>query len=52
LEEFPNLLMPFGKRRDLAAALAEAERGKKATSRQMYKIKQEIADHDRGGGGS
>ena len=52
LEEFPNPLTPFGKRGDLAAALAGAERGKKAMSRQMYKIKQEIADHDRGGAGS
>jgi ketosteroid isomerase-like protein len=47
LEEFPNLLTPLGKRRDLAAALEGAERGKKVMSRQMYKIKQEIADNDR-----
>ena len=47
LEEFPNRLTPVGKRRDLAAALEGAERGKRAMSRQIYKIKQEIADHDR-----
>jgi hypothetical protein len=47
LEEFPNRLTPLGKRRDLAAALEGAERGKKAMSRQMYKIKQEIACQDR-----
>src|SRR5260370_31390754 len=47
LEEFPNLLTPLGKKRDLAAALEGAERGKRVMSRQMYKIKQEIADHDR-----
>ena len=46
-EEFPNLLTPLGKKRDLAAALDGAERGKKVMSRQMYKIKQEIADNDR-----
>src|SRR5467141_4951886 len=47
LEEFPSLLTPLGKKRDLAAALEGTERGKKVMSRQMYKIKQEIADHDR-----
>jgi len=47
LEEFPNVLAPLGKKRDLAAALEGTERGKKVMSRQMYKIKQEIADHDR-----
>ena len=36
LEEFPNLPTPLGKRRDLAAALEGAERGKKVMSRQMY----------------
>lgn len=46
-EEFPNLLTPLGKKRDLAAALDGAERGKKVMPRQMYKIKQEIADNDR-----
>jgi hypothetical protein len=30
-----------------AAALEGTERGKKVMSRQMYKIKQEIADHER-----
>jgi ketosteroid isomerase-like protein len=47
LEEFPNRLTPLGKTRDLAAALEGAERGKKAMSRQKYKIKQEIAKDDR-----
>jgi len=47
LEEFPNLLTPLGKKRDLATALEGAERAKKIMSRQMSKIKQEIADHDR-----
>src|SRR5258708_19133362 len=47
LEEFPSLLTPLGKKRNLAAALEGAERGRKVMSRQMYKIKQEIADHDR-----
>jgi hypothetical protein len=30
LEEFPNLLTPLGKKRDLAAALEGAERGKRS----------------------
>jgi ketosteroid isomerase-like protein len=33
--------------RDLTAALAGAEQGKKLMSRQMYKIKHEIVDGDR-----
>jgi len=47
LEEFPNLLTPPDKKRDLTAALEGAERGKKVMSRQMYKIKQEMADDNR-----
>jgi ketosteroid isomerase-like protein len=47
LEEFPNRLTPLGKRRDLDEALEGAERGKRAMSRQIYKIKQEIVDYDR-----
>ena len=47
LAEFPSRLTPVGKRRDLAAALEGAEGGKKAMFRQIYKIKKEIADHDR-----
>jgi ketosteroid isomerase-like protein len=47
LEEFPNLLTPFGKKRDLAAALEGGRTGKKVMSQQMYKIMQEIANHDR-----
>jgi len=46
-EVFPNRLFPKGERQYLAAALAAAERGKKATSRQIHKIKQEIAEGDR-----
>jgi hypothetical protein len=38
LEAFPNPLTPIGKKRDLAAALEGAERGKRVMSRQMYKI--------------
>ena len=47
LEEFPNRLTPSGKKRDLAEALEGAERGKKVMSAQMYKIKNEIAEHER-----
>src|SRR6266576_1868901 len=47
LEEFPNLLTPLGKKRDLATALEGGGTGQKVMSRQMFKIKQEIADHDR-----
>jgi ketosteroid isomerase-like protein len=47
LDEFPSRLTPTGKKRDLAAALEGAERGKKAMSQQKYMIKQEIADHER-----
>jgi len=47
LEEFPNLLTPLGKRRDLPAALQGVERDKKIMSLQIYKIKQELADQDR-----
>jgi ketosteroid isomerase-like protein len=47
LEEFPNRLTPSGKKRDLAEALDGAERGKKIMSAQMYKIKNEIAEHGR-----
>jgi hypothetical protein len=47
----PNLLTPHGQKRDLAAALEGAERWKKLMSRQMYKIKQELADDDGVAGG-
>jgi hypothetical protein len=47
LEEFPNRLTPSCKKRDLAGALEGAERGKEAMSSQIYKIKNEIADHER-----
>jgi len=46
-EVFPNLVAPHGHRRDLAAALAGAERGKKLMARQVYKITSEIAAGDR-----
>ncbi len=46
-EAFPNRLRPLGGKQDLATAPENAERGKRAVSRQMYKIKQEIADADR-----
>ena len=40
-------MRPLGGKQDLATAPENAERGKRAVSRQMYKIKQEIADADR-----
>jgi ketosteroid isomerase-like protein len=46
-EEFPNLVAPQGQRRDLAAALEGAERGKRLMARQTYKITHEIAAGDR-----
>jgi ketosteroid isomerase-like protein len=46
-EEFPNRLVPQGKRRDLAAALEGAEQGRKLMSRQIYKITHEITSGDR-----
>ena len=46
-EEFPNLVAPHGRRRDLTAALEGAERGKKLMARQIYRITHEIADGDR-----
>lgn len=46
-EEFPNRLRSQGKKRDLAAALEGAVRGKQTMSQQIYKITQEIAEEDR-----
>jgi len=46
-DEFLNLVMPLGKRRDLAEALEGAEHGKRVMSCQIYKITQEMADQDR-----
>jgi ketosteroid isomerase-like protein len=46
-EVFPNRLMPQGDRQDLAAALAGAERGRKAMAKQTYQILNEMADGDR-----
>jgi ketosteroid isomerase-like protein len=47
LDEFPNRVVPLGKRRGLAEAQEGAERGKKIMSRQIYKITREMADQDR-----
>ena len=46
-EAFPNRLRPLGETLNLAAALENVERGKKAMSQQKYKIKHEIADLER-----
>jgi ketosteroid isomerase-like protein len=46
-EEFPNRLTPLGKKRNLAEGLEGAEKGKKLMSRQMYKIKHEMANGNR-----
>jgi ketosteroid isomerase-like protein len=46
-EEFPNRLTPLGKKRNLARSLEGAEKGNKLMSRQMYKIKHEMADGNR-----
>jgi ketosteroid isomerase-like protein len=45
-EAFPNRFRPLGETLNLASALENVERGKKAMSHQKYKIKQEIADLD------
>ncbi len=45
-EAFPNRLRPLGETLNLASALENVERGKKAMSHQKYKIKQGIADLD------
>jgi len=37
-EEFPNRVLPMGKRRDLAAILDAAERGQKAVAAQRFEI--------------
>jgi hypothetical protein len=46
LEAFPNRLRSLGETLNLASALENVERGKKAMSHQKYKIKQEIAGLD------
>jgi ketosteroid isomerase-like protein len=46
-EAFPNRLRPLGETLNLASALENVERGKKAMSQQKYKIKHEIADLER-----
>jgi ketosteroid isomerase-like protein len=45
-EAFPNRLRSLGETLNLASALENVERGKKAMSHQKYKIKQEIAGLD------
>jgi ketosteroid isomerase-like protein len=37
-EEFPNRLLPMGKRRDLAGIMEAAERGRKAMAAQRFEI--------------
>jgi ketosteroid isomerase-like protein len=46
-EAFPNRLRPLGETLNLASALQNVERGKRAMSHQKYKIKHEIADLER-----
>src|SRR5215831_16546224 len=46
-EEFPNRLSPQGARRDLAAILEAAERGRKVMAAQRYEILHAVADGDR-----
>ena len=45
-EAFPNRLRSLGETLNLASALENVERGKKAMSHQKYKIKKEIAGLD------
>ena len=45
-EEFPNKFLPQGARRDLAAILDAAERGRKAVSSQSYRILHAISNGD------
>ena len=45
-EEFPNRLLPQGARRDLAAILDSAERGRKVVSSQSYRILHAISNGD------
>jgi ketosteroid isomerase-like protein len=46
-EEFPNRVVPDGKRRNLAAMLEGAERGQKVLSAQRFEIRTAIATGDR-----
>jgi ketosteroid isomerase-like protein len=46
-EEFPNRLAPHGARRDLAAILDAAERGRRVMAAQRYEILHAVADGDR-----
>ena len=46
-EEFPNRLAPHGARRDLAAILDAAERGRKVMAAQQYEVLHAVADGSR-----
>ena len=46
LETLPNRLVPQGRRDDLAAMRANAERGKRVISKQKYEIRNELAAGD------
>jgi ketosteroid isomerase-like protein len=46
-EEFPNRLNPHGKRADLAALRAAAERGRQLMAAQRYEVLGAVADGDR-----
>jgi ketosteroid isomerase-like protein len=46
-EEFPNRLNPHGARRDLAAILDAAERGRQVMAAQRYEILSAVAEGDR-----
>ena len=46
-EEFPNRLVPSGARRDLAALLEGAVRGRQVVSAQTFEIQRELAEADR-----
>lgn len=46
-EEFPNRLVPHGARRDLAAILEAAERGRMGMASQRFEILRAVAEGDR-----
>jgi ketosteroid isomerase-like protein len=46
-EEFPNLLVPQGARRDLAAILEGAARGQKVMPKQRFELLHAVAEGDR-----
>ncbi len=45
-EEMPNRLLPQGTRRDLAALLASAEKGRKVVRAQRYDVRRAVAQGD------